>query len=353
MTFNSHTGQRLVVGTLAAVGFVAGLLGTGFQLHQLFAEPAGLPNFWVLLPDLGRFLAWPAFAGLGLLIVWLSPKQSGALFGVLFLCVYAWWGVVGGNLDRESLWFLPLIMLLDFLFHTSALRFAQLFPRPLQRADVLALGTKSLTRPLASFLAALLKPRVFWPVAIVFEALALTIPRSGVYTGHVLIVSLLAATFFYAGYKRGSEAERQRIFWLMEAAVVFLAVELIFYALNAIHALQIFTNNRPLWGSWLHVGMVWATLLCIALAIFYRGAFDSRLVLRRTTVASAAGAVAVVIFITMETAVSETLEGVFGFQSRVGTISGGVAVALLLRPITERIDRKLGGKGKVVEAKGA
>lgn len=60
-----------------------------------------------------------------------------------------------------------------------------------------------------------------------------------------------------------------------------------------------------------------------------------------------------VIFITMETAVTETLEGVFGFQSRAGTITGGVAVALLLRPITERIDRKLGGEGKVVGSKGS
>ena len=295
----------------------------------------------------------PAFAALGILLVWLSPRQSGALFGVLFLSIYTWWGVVGGNLARESMWFRPLIMANDFLFHTAALRFAQLFPCPLVRSDVLALGTKRFTKPLASFLAALLKPRVFWPTAIVFEALALTIRIPLVYTGHVLIVSLMASAYFYAGYKRGSEEERQRIFWLMEAAVVFVAVELIYYALNVIHALEIFNINRPLWGSWLHVGMIWATLLCIALAIFYRGAFDSRLVLRRTTVASVAGALAVVIFITMETAVTETLEGVFGFQSRVGTIAGGAAVALLLRPITERIDRRLGGKGKMVEANGS
>jgi len=132
----------------------------------------------------------------------------------------------------------------------------------------------------------------------------------------------------------------------MEAAVVFVATELIFYAMDAVNALQIFDINRESWVPWLHLAMVWATLLCIVLAIFYKGAFDSRLVLRRTTVASAAGALAVVIFITMETAVTETLEGVFGFESRVGTIAGGVAVALLLRPITDRIDRRLGGKGR-------
>ena len=338
MTFNTHALQRLAVGALVAVGLVAGLLSSGFQLHRLFADPGGLPPLLVLLPDVGRLIAGPAFAALGILIVWLSPRQSGALFGVLFLSIYTWWGVVGGNLARDSMWFRPLIMANDFLFHTAALRFAQLFPRPLAQSAVLALGTKRLTKPVASLLAALLEPRVFWPAAIVFESLALNIRLPLVYTGHVLVVSLMAATYFYAGYKRGSEAERQRIFWLMEAAVVFVAVELMFHALNVIHALEIFNINRPVWGSWLHVGMVWATLLCIALAIFYRGAFDSRLVLRRTTVASVAGALAVVIFITMETAVTETLEGVFGFQSRIGTIAGGAAVALLLRPITDRSD---------------
>jgi hypothetical protein len=352
MAFSSYTAQRWTVGGLAAAGFVAGLLVSGQHIYQLFADPDGLPSLWVLLPDLGHDLALPAFAALGVLIVWLSPRESGALFGVLFLSVYTWWGVVGGSVDRESMWFRPLIMANDFLFHTSALRFAQLFPRPLKAADVLALGTRNFTRPTASFLAALVEPRVFWPVALFFETLALTIRLPLIYTGHVLIVSLMASIYFFAGYRRGTEEERQRVFWLMEAAVVFVAVELMYYALNIIHALGIFDINRPLWGTWLHLGMIWATLTCIALAIFYKGAFDSRLVVRRTTVASISGALAVLIFITLETAITETLEGVFGFQSRVGTIAGGVAVALLLKPITDRIDQKLGGKGRIAEADG-
>ena len=352
MRFSPHTFQRLAVGILAAAGVLAGLLTSGNLFGQLFTHPEGLPGLWVLLPDLGYHLALPAFAALGVLIVWLSPKESGALFGVLFLSIYTWWGVVAWNLSRESEWFWPLIMVNDFLFHTSALRFAQLFPRPLLAADVLALGTRKLTGPAASFLAALLRPRVFWPVALLFETLALTIRLPLVYTGHVLIVSLMASVYFYAGYRRGTEEERQRVFWLMEAAVVFVATELAFHALNIIHALEIFDINQSLWGSWLHLTMIWATLTCIALAIFYKGAFDSRLVVRRTTVASITGALAVLIFITLETAITETLEAVFGFQSRIGAIAGGVAVALLLKPLTDRIDRKLGGKGKMVEASG-
>jgi hypothetical protein len=350
MPFHPRAIQRVAVGILAVAGLLLGLWGLGAQVMQWQADPTAWPDLSALLTDTGRQLAIPAFAFLALLIVWLTPYQSGALFGVLFLSVYALWGAAAEHLDRGGPWFVPAIMALDFLFHTSAVRFSQLFPRPLQRSEVMALGRGRLTKPLASLFAFGLDPRVFWPVAVVGEGLVLGLPWGWLYMAHVMFVSLLAAGYFYAGYRRGSEAERQRIFWLMEAAVVFAATELIFYALNALYALQIFDINREFWASWLHLAMVWATLLCFVLAIFYKGAFDSRLVLRRTTVASAAGALAVVIFITMETAVTETLEGVFGFESRAGTIAGGVAVALLLRPITDRIDRRLGGKGKSEES---
>jgi len=352
MPFNRQAVQRAVVGILAVAGLLGGLVGLGAHFVQWQADPTAWPGLSALLTDTAGHLAPPAFAALALLIVWLAPTQSGALFGGLFLSAYALWGVVGGNLDRGSLWFGPLVMTVDFLSHTAAVRFSQVFPRSLQRSEVLALGKGALTRPIASLFALMLKPRVFWPVALVGEGLALGLSWRWLYLAHVLFVSILAATYLYAGYRRGSEPERQRIFWLMEVAVIFVATELAFHALSALHSLQIFDINRAFWASWLHVTQTWLALLCIALAIFHKGAFDSRLVLRRTTVASAAGALAVVIFITMETAVTETLEGVFGFQSRVGTISGGVAVALLLRPITERIDRRLGGKGKVAEAAG-
>ena len=131
MATRSQNVQRFVVGTLAVLGFVAGLLTSVYLIHQVFTDPEGLPSLWVLVPDLGRYLAWPAFAGLGILIIWLSPTQSGALFGVLFLSVYTWWGVAIGNLPSDHGLYWPLTMVVDFLFHTSAIRFSQLFPRPL------------------------------------------------------------------------------------------------------------------------------------------------------------------------------------------------------------------------------
>jgi len=352
MPFNPRTIQRAVVGTLAVAGLLGGLAGLGAHIVQWQADPTAWAGLSALLTETALRLAWPAFAILALLIVWLAPAQSGTLLGGLFLSAYALWGIAGGNLDRGTSWFGPVIMTVDFLSHTAAVRFSQVFPRPLQRSDVLSLGKGGLTRPFASVCALLLNPRVFWPLAVVVEGLALGLSWRWLYLAHVLFVSLLATTYFYAGYRRGSEAERQRIFWLMEAAVVFVAFELASHAMNALHALQLFDINRVFWASWFLVAQTWLALLCFALAIFYKGAFDSRLVLRRTTVASATGALAVVIFIAMETAVTETLEGLFGFQSRMGTISGGVAVALLLRPITERIDRRLGGKGKVSETEG-
>ena len=72
------------------------------------------------------------------------------------------------------------------------------------------------------------------------------------------------------------------------------------------------------------------------------GAFDSGMVLRRTTVLGLSGGLAVLIFVTLETLAEELLANVFGLQSRVGGVLSGVTAALAFRPLTLRIDRTLG-----------
>ena len=75
------------------------------------------------------------------------------------------------------------------------------------------------------------------------------------------------------------------------------------------------------------------------MAIFYAGAFDVGLVLRRTTVVTLTGMLAIAVFITIETTIEEALEEVLGLQSRTGGIVAGIAAALAFRPLSVRIDR--------------
>jgi len=176
MPMHRRTIQRFAVGILAAAGLGLGLWALGAHYIQWKTDPTAWPNLTALFTDTGRHLAVPAFATLGLLIVWLTPYQSGALLGVLFLSVYALWGVAGEHLDHTGRWFVPSILILDILFHTSAVRFSQSFPRLLLPSEVLALGTRPVTKPIASLLAWGLDPRVFWPVALLGEGLALGLP---------------------------------------------------------------------------------------------------------------------------------------------------------------------------------
>ncbi|MCZ6643144.1 MAG: hypothetical protein O7F71_16335 [Gammaproteobacteria bacterium] len=77
-------------------------------------------------------------------------------------------------------------------------------------------------------------------------------------------------------------------------------------------------------------------------AVFYAGAFDSGMVLRRTTVVGISTGLALLIFVTLETLLEEFLAESFGLESRVGDIIGGVSAAVAFRPLSRRIDRMIG-----------
>ncbi len=278
-----------------------------------------------------------------MLIVLFTAAEAGPLYGALFLSAYSLWGLALGSWSGENgLWLAVYVTATDWTSHGAAIRFAQVFPRPLVAADVTPTSAGPIRLTLARGSGALLRPIVFWPAFLGMELLVRLSTGFAVYLTHVVVVSALALRYFYASYKTGTEEARQKVFWLMEAAVVFLTFELIQHTLRAFNALGIFELDLPFWFSWTHVGQTWLALICFALAIFHKGAFDSRLVLRRTTVASVSGTVAVVVFITLETAVGEVLTAFVGAETQVGTIIAGVAAALVLRPISDRIDRRFG-----------
>lgn len=334
---------RWLVGILATVALIGSVLHVASEIMTWRADP----DFWqdplAAANQVILVLAGPAFAALALLIVWFTEAEPGPLYGGLFLTAYSLWGVAVGSWYRESVLLVAFVTACDWVAHGAAIRFSQVFPRPLIAADLTTSGQGRVRGGLARFFAHLLRPAVFWPSFLGMELIVRFSPDFQIYLAHVLIVCAVALRYFYASYRTGTEEARQKVFWLMEAAVVFLSFELIQHSLRAFDALGIFDLDLGFWFAWTHVGQTWLALLCFALAIFYRGAFDSRLVLRRTTVASTSGAVAVLIFITLETAVSETLTAFVGAESRIGTVVAGVVVALVLRPVSDRIDRRFGG----------
>ncbi|MEE8244800.1 MAG: hypothetical protein V3R27_07380, partial [Pseudomonadales bacterium] len=114
---------------------------------------------------------------------------------------------------------------------------------------------------------------------------------------HVLVWLTLAGAYLYVGYRSGSEDERKRLYWIFEGVLAMLVIELAEFSLWVIQRLSILEFEMAPFNAWLGALQGLAGLTCFALAMFWAGAFDSRLVLRKTAVVSAAAGVVVIVFV--------------------------------------------------------
>lgn len=79
----------------------------------------------------------------------------------------------------------------------------------------------------------------------------------------------------------------------------------------------------------------------LGLAVFYQGAIDPRLAIRKTTVYGALGVLFIVLFAVVESLVSEVLEARLGLPSMLGAALSGAVVALIVIPLRGRFSRWL------------
>jgi len=347
MRSSTHNVLRLAAASAAGGGLLLHTLNLGLMA---WVRTSGSAE--ALAIDLGQLagdalvaLAWGiGFSVLALVMIVRAGHRYEVVVAALFLGVYSLWGGFMVSLPFDDVsWRPPVLIACDVLAHSIGIRFTQLFPRPLTPSDVLGLGRQGLRRAVLRVLAALLSPRIYWPFAFAFETAFRLIPIPGPWDSmHVLVWLALGTFYFYASYQRGSTEDRRRIFWILEGVVVFLTVQVIMLGLWAVTAAGVFELDLPLWANWLSAASAWITLGCFVMAVFYAGAFDSGMILRRTTVLGLSGALAVLIFVMLETVVEQLLVEVLGLQSRLGGILGGVGAAVAFRPLTLRVDGFLG-----------
>lgn len=303
-------------------------------------------------------LAWGVgFAILALVIVVRIGQRKEALFAAFFLSMYSLWGVfITPLLFQGALWVGSALVICDVLVHAIGIRFTQLFPKSLVRSDVVDLAQARLVRPITGFLAMLLNPRIYWPVAIGFEA-AIRLPLAGLnfaravddpmHELHVVIWIALASTYMYASFRRGRPEDRRRIFWILEGVVVLLVSQILGVALWALAWFGVLELDLSFWTEVVRGIAAWVTLGCFAMAVFFAGAFDAGLVLRRTTVVTLSGMIVLVVFVSLETAIAEVFEVVFGLESRIGGVVAGVCAALAFRPLSIWLDQRVQFSSKV------
>lgn len=84
-------------------------------------------------------------------------------------------------------------------------------------------------------------------------------------------------------------------------------------------------------------------LVCTAaVAIFYSDAVDPALVLKRSTVYGIVGALAFVLFIALESVVSDFFAATLGLPGLVGSVAAGCIAAALMIPVRRALSLRAG-----------
>jgi hypothetical protein len=299
--------------------------------------------------------AWSlGFATLALLIAWRGGRERGVLLAGLFLSIMATQASLGsfGVAPDES----PLVGLfliaLGGLGYAVGVRFTQSFPVPLSRASLVGLRGGSVWSAIVALPSLLLDARWFWLFVVVVEFV-----QHGAFDGasivwHVLVYAGLASFYLWAGIKTGSEEDRRRGYWILEGVLVFLVLEGLWAGVLILSRTLGLPFDLGPFTRWLVVLEGWAALICFAIAIFYYGAFNSALVIRRTAVLSVLSGGTLVSMVAVEELLAAQLGAATGIDTGAGAIIGGVLAALAFRPLSVRIDRMLKGPGAETDLAG-
>lgn len=378
-TFRVFVGA-LTVGSLIHVG----VLFPRFFTIQGMLPPQAKPAAWGILLTV---LTAVGACVLALILVVRSWDHAGARYLALFLAFLASvWGSllrflqvevaereVNVHLAGEGL--SATLGIAGLLLSVAAfIRFSTLFP--------VTLGPDTLPPPRRLFFLRrlrlqFLRPRVVWGTAIFLILLRelgglvfLFVAESGGITGRVDPTTLAAADVpvlfwasliatgvivgifplagiglgvgnLFSGYRVAPREDRQRVLWLV--AGVSLAGWMVVGGLGTFLLLVLFRLDPPGWiSSLLLVLPILAPAVLVVttgVALFYSGAVDPGLVLKRSTVLGALGAMGILLFAGLEEALSDLVASRMGLPGIVGSIVAGAVAAGVMIPM-----RKVLGK---------
>jgi hypothetical protein len=331
---------RFVVSGVA----VLALAQTAYVVWAPSSEAHGTALFGIVL-----YGCCAASAALALTLVWRSSAASGALplaaFLALLASVMSHVGLYRWSTDAHlsSLWVgvLDLALPAAILYMTAALvRFSALFPQPLEAADFRSGGR------LRAFRVAALRPGASWlPASALFAAAVLvtvTNPELIRYVRPAMLALVLGAfvlsvSNLRVAYRAAAPDGRRRMFWVFEG---LLATVVIFAVASALRLIQMIGGGTT--GKFFTVSMIVAFLVlvvCLTIAMFFSGALDPALTIKRTAVYGLLGVALVFVFVAVENTVQDHFRAWLGLSdSSSGIIIGGT-VALTVEPIKHQISR--------------
>lgn len=357
-----HLPFRIGVTLLTGLALALSLVWIGEMVPQV---PSTRDGVWLLsIVLLGMLAAGPPAAGvLALALTWRASARGDARMLALFL------GCIGVVLSGDGAWTLnqrlemprvvelllnPGLIIVCMVAGLAALlRFSAIFPRPLEPGDVPVRGLAARVQR------RLLDARGVWAAALLAFGLVALSAAAGhaasalwgiapAIIGKFVLCAILAAAMSLAvlnlrvGYRRADAEGRRRIYWVVVG--VFAATTLLLLA-SAVKVVQLATGFTVAVTAWFPFALVAAFLVmlgCLAIAMFYAGALDPALAMRRTAVFGLVGFAMIFVFTGMEQLVQAHLGDWLGLSDRLGGILTGGTAALTFEPIKRRTDALVG-----------
>lgn len=169
----------------------------------------------------------------------------------------------------------------------------------------------------------------------------------------VMAMSLNVMFKIKAQYHLGSDQSRRRIEWIylfLFTMVPIMLLTMFIGSLTDIIYVFGWVEKAQIWDLQVINGMIafgiisWLIpigfLVCLGLSIFYRGAIDPNLLIRKSTLYTIIALVMTVVFIAVEGAVSSQAVVHLGLPSQSGAVLAGTITALVFGPVRNRVETK-------------
>ncbi len=262
---------------------------------------------------------------------------------------------------------------IQWVYLGAFIRFAALFPHPLTLADleaadrVRAERRGRVARPVSRARRALLSPAAVWGGAAAAGAAAGVGTATGQLFWHVALVPLMLWTLYRgvgllrASYAVADPVGQRRILWVVQGlySMVWLGVVMLGAmgygmvmggraATSGVPASEMEVSSHVLVATNISQSLsVLVMVVCLAFAIFFQGALDPRLALKRTTVYAMMAVSGALLFAVVENVASSFIVQVLHLSEGLGAAVAGGVVALGFNPVrtwlTRRVENRLGG----------
>lgn len=314
-----------------------------------------------------------AAVGLALALVWRAGAraEARALALVLATAFFPAYMVARAGVPYSAVVVIQSAM--QWVYLGAFLRFAALFPQPLTLAELEASGRARAERkgrvakPVSRGRRLLLKPAAVWGGAAAAGVISGLATATGQTALHVVLVPVILWSLYRgvgllrASYAVADPMGQRRILWVVQGlySMVWLGVVMLgAMGYGMVHGVRAANAGIPAREIQIPYGVMMATnisqslsvlvmVVCLAFAIFFQGALDPRLALKRTTVYGMMAVSGALLFAVVENVASSFIVQVLHLDEGLGTAVAGGVVALGFNPVrgwlTRRVENRLGG----------